>query len=51
MKKVNVMVIFGILFLSLTSCVSMMENMRCDGEQIDPDNCEKYEVRLGEKCE
>lgn len=45
--------LFGVLFLGMSSCSTMLENMdvNCEDERINPDNCESFEFNLDSNCE
>ena len=52
MKKVRLMLI-GIMFVGMSSCATMLENMNvnCDDERTNPENCESFEFNLDSSCE
>lgn len=50
MKKVKI-ALLGVLFLGMTSCATMFENMNCEEDRTNPDNCENFEFNLDSNCE
>lgn len=52
MKKFRI-ALFGALFLGMTSCATMLENMdvNCKEDRSQPENCESFEFNLDSNCE
>ena len=50
MKKVKI-ALLAALFLGMTSCATMFENMNCEEERTHPENCENFEFNFDSNCE
>ena len=45
--------LLGALFLGMTSCATMLENLdvNCNEDRSQPQNCESFEFNLDSNCE